>query len=485
MRKADALKIIDEKAQIFTDVSHRIWEYAELSLLEYRSMELYCQVLAENGFQVEKGLCGVPTAFSGSWGSGRPVIGIMGEFDALSGLSQKCGVPRHEELVSGGSGHGCGHNMLGAGSLAAAFAVKAYLEESGKPGTVIFFGCPGEEGGAGKAFMARDRAWESLDAALTWHPSDFNRVTTGSNIACIQVEYKFTGIAAHAAGNPDQGRSALDAVQLMNIGVEFLREHMADSARIHYAITDAGGNSPNVVQPAAQVLYMVRAPKVQEAMRLQARVDKIAEAAAMMTETTLTRRFIDGTANTVSNARLERLLYENFREIGTASYTPEEKAFAQALVDSYEMKPDGTPVDELEENLTPEEFEEALAASDGGKAPILDFLVPYYHSKKVEMGSTDVGDVSWLTPTAQIGTSCFAAGAPGHSWQNVAIGATSVGDKGLLLAGKVLAAAAIDLFEDPGILEEARAEFVKKTAEGYVCPIPPEAVPTPVGGKMQ
>lgn len=484
MQKKDALAIIDERQDLFTQVSDQIWEYAELSLLEYRSMELYCKVLAENGFTVEKNLCNVPTAFSGTFGSGKPVIGILGEFDALSGLSQKCGVARREELVAGGCGHGCGHNMLGAGSLAAAFAVKEYLEKTGKSGTVIFFGCPGEEGGAGKAFMARERAWENLDAALSWHPGQFNQVTTGSCIACIQVEYKFTGIAAHAAGNPEQGRSALDAVQLMNIGVEFLREHMPDTARIHYAITDAGGNSPNVVQPTAQVLYMVRAPKVREAMRLQARVDKIAEAAAMMTETKLTRRFIDGTANTVSNERLERLLYENFLSLGVPSFTEEERAFAQQLVDSYEMKPEGTFVDELEDTLSSEEFAQVLEKSHGGKDPLLDFLVPYHHSKKVEMGSTDVGDVSWLTPTAQIGTSCFAAGAPGHSWQNVSIGATSIGHKGLLCAGKVLAAAAIDLIDTPSILEEAHAEFTKKTADGYLCPIPDDAVPTPVGDKM-
>lgn len=234
--------------------------------------------------------------------------------------------------------------------------------------------------------MARERAWEKLDAALSWHPGQFNQVTTGSCISCIQVEYKFTGIAAHAAGNPEQGRSALDAVQLMNIGVEFLREHMPDSARIHYAITDAGGNSPNVVQPTAQVLYMVRAHKVREAMKLQARVDKIADAAAMMTETKLTRRFIDGTANTVSNERLEKLLYKNFLEIGVPSFSKEEKAFAQQLVDSYEMKTDGTFVDELEDLLTTEEFELVKEKSNGGKAPILDFLIPYHHSKKVEMG---------------------------------------------------------------------------------------------------
>lgn len=484
MQKKDALAVIDEKQDVFTGVSDQIWEYAELSLLEYKSMELYCKVLSENGFAVEKGLCNVPTAFSGTYGSGKPVIGILGEFDALSGLSQKCGTAQREELVPGGCGHGCGHNMLGAGSLAAAFAVKAYLEKTGKPGTVIFFGCPGEEGGAGKAFMARERAWEKLDAALSWHPGQFNQVTTGSCISCIQVEYQFTGIAAHAAGNPEQGRSALDAVQLMNIGVEFLREHMADSARIHYAITDAGGNSPNVVQPTAQVLYMVRAHKVREAMKLQARVDKIAEAAAMMTETKLTRRFIDGTANTVPNERLEKLLYENFLEVGAPAYTDDERAFAQKLVDSYEMQAEGTFIDELEDVLSAEEFEFVKEKSDGGKAPLFDFLVPYRFSKRVEKGSTDVGDVSWLTPTAQIGTSCFAAGAPGHSWQNVSIGATSIGHKGLLCAGKVLAAAAIDLIDDPSIIEEAHAEFAKKTAEGYVCPIPDDAVPTPVGDKM-
>lgn len=484
MSKQKACQFIDQNETLFTSVSDQIWQYAELSLLEYNSMELYCKVLAGNGFKVEKNLCGVPTAFSGTFGAGRPVIGILAEFDALSGLSQKAGIAHKEELVQGGCGHGCGHNMLGAGSLAAAFAVKDYLERTGKPGTVIFYGCPGEEGGAGKAFMARDWAWKDLDAALTWHPGDMNGVTSGSCIACIQKEYKFSGIASHAAGAPELGRSALDAVQLMNLGVEFLREHMSDDARIHYAITDAGGNSPNVVQPAAQVLYMVRAPKVKEALRLQKRVDVIAQAAAMMTETTVTERFIDGTANTVPNTVLEKLLYENFRQIGEPKHTKEEFDFAQALVDSFEAKPDAPAIAELESELTEEEYEAIKALCDDGKAPLYDFLIPYKPSKKIMKGSTDVGDVSWQTPTAQIRVVSFAAGSPGHSWQNVAAGASSIGHKGLLTAGKVLAATAIDLFENPGILTQARAEFEKKTAEGYDCPIPKDAVPTPVGDKM-
>ena len=215
---------------------------------------------------MESGICGIPTAFSASFGSGRPVIGILAEYDALSGLSQKGGALEREEAVPGGCGHGCGHNLLGAGALAAALGVKDYLERTKRPGTVVLYGCPGEEGGAAKAFMARENLWRDLDAALTWHPDDANEVVTGSSNSCIQTQYFFTGVAAHAAGDPERGRSALDAVELMNIGVQFLREHMSSRARIHYAITDAGGRSPNVVQPRASVLYMVRSNRVAEAV---------------------------------------------------------------------------------------------------------------------------------------------------------------------------------------------------------------------------
>ncbi|NLT40429.1 MAG: amidohydrolase [Clostridiales bacterium] len=471
---------IDNNAGVFTDVSRKIWEYAELSLKEHASAALYCNVLRDFGFDVEEGICGMPTAFLGRWGSGRPVIGILGEYDALSGCSQKAGTAVKEELVPGGPGHGCGHNMLGAGSLAAACAVKAYLEKKGGPGTVIYYGCPGEEGGAGKAFMARENVWRDLDAALTWHPEDKNGVFTGSSLACIQKEYIFKGLSSHAASTPHLGRSALDAVQLMNMGVEFMREHMSQDCRVHYAITDGGGVSPNVVQPVAKVLYMVRSTKVSRALALQERVDKIARAAAMMTETELSVRFIDGLAELVPNCALEELLYENLLLAGAPSYTEDEWAFARALVDSYEVRPDETAAQQLSGVLSAEDIAFINEKSDNCKNPLLDFVIPYKTSEKCIMGSTDVGDVSWQTPTSQITAACFPNNCPGHSWQNVSSGASSIGDKGLLYAGKVIAACAVDLFEDPGHLRKAREEFEKRTAAGYDCPIPPDAVPTPV-----
>ncbi len=479
--KKKYLSVIDEKANIITDVSDKIWEYAELSLMEYKSAELYCNVLKEEGFTVECPVAGIETCFKGIYGSGKPVIGILAEFDALSGLSQEAAVPYRKELVRGGSGHGCGHNMLGAGSLAAVLAVKAYLEELGH-GTIIFYGCPGEEGGAAKAFMARERIFEECDAAITWHPGSVNQVSSGTCNSCIQTEYKFTGVAAHAAGNPDKGRSALDAVELMNIGVQFLREHMSDSARIHYAITDAGGNSPNVVQPHAQVLYMVRAIEVKDAMELQARVDKIAEAAAMMTETVMTKRFIDGCSNTVPNKTLEKMLWENFNELGVPSYTEEEKAFAQAIVDGYEMPSKDLPGSACDESTEIAEW--VAEVSKNATIPLNDFLVPYLFSTKARAGSTDVGDVSWLIPTAQISVVTAPTNAPGHSWQNVSCAKSSIGHKGLLHAGKVLAATAIDLFENPAKLEEAKEEFKVRAAAGYYCPVPADAVPVAVGDQM-
>ena len=333
--KKAALASVEENAAMYEQLSDTIWENPELSLKETASAALYCEKLRELGFRVEQGLCGIETAFSGSYGKGRPVIGILGEFDALSGLSQKAGVAEPEALVPGGCGHGCGHNLLGVGSLAAAVAVKRYLELSGTEGTVIFYGCPGEEGGSGKAFMARENKWRDLDAAFCWHPGDVNEVRTGTNNSSIQVLYHFKGVAAHAAGEPHQGRSALDAVELMNVGVQFLREHMTDDCRIHYSILDAGGVSPNVVQAHASVLYMVRANKVADSVKLLKRVDKIAEGAALMTETGVRRQFIDGTAELLPNFTLEKLLYENFEQIGIPEYTDEERAFAAALHKNY------------------------------------------------------------------------------------------------------------------------------------------------------
>lgn len=402
------------------------------------------------------------------------MIGILAEYDALSGLSQEAGSLTRQERVPGGCGHGCGHNLLGAGAFAAALGIKAYLEASGQAGTVILYGCPGEEGGAAKAFMARDGVWKSLDAALTWHPEDVNEVETGSSNSCIQVQYKFSGVASHAAGAPERGRSALDAVELMNIGVQFLREHMSDKARIHYAITDAGGCSPNVVQPRAGVLYMVRSNHVSEAVELQERVDRIALGASLMTDTTYERKFIDGLADTISNHVLEQVLYDNFKELGVPSYTEEENAFADALAETY---PGSDSVPGVAAENDPELKEQVRRLQKENGHAMNAFLAPLYKGEAFKAGSTDVGDVSWLTPTAQIHVASWPNGCPGHSWQNVSCDRTEIGHKAAVHAGKVLAAAAIDLMTNPELLVKAREEFEKRTAEGYTCPIPADAVP--------
>ena len=341
--KLEALSVIDRRADFFRELADEIWDHPELSLKEFRAADLYCRKLRALGFEVTEKLCGIETAFCGRFGSGKPVIGILGEFDALSGLSQEAGSTEAKPLVPGGNGHGCGHNLLGVGSFAAACAVKEWLEKTGRPGTVIFFGCPGEEGGAGKAFMAREGLWKKLDAALCWHPSDVNQVKTGTNNSSIQVLYKFTGKAAHAAGDPYNGRSALDAVELMNVGVQFLREHVTDDCRIHYAITDAGGVSPNVVQAKASVLYMVRANKVADSVKLQARVDDIARGAALMTGTDFERVFIDGTAELLPNFCIEEALYRNLEEIGVPAYTEEDRRLASALIPKLKRRSGGFP----------------------------------------------------------------------------------------------------------------------------------------------
>ena len=472
--KQKALDAITELSPILKALSDDIWEHPECSLKEHYAARRYCETLEQLGFEVKRGLGGIETAFSGSFGSGKPVIGILGEFDALSGLSQAAGETTPQPLQPGGDGHGCGHNLLGVGALAAAYAVKRYLEQNGSEGTVIFFGCPGEEGGSAKAFLARERLWASLDAAVSWHPAAVNQVRTGTNNSSIQVLYKFHGVASHAAGSPELGRSALDAVELMNIGVQFLREHMTDDCRIHYAILNSGGISPNVVQSEAEVLYMTRANRVRDCVKLQKRVDQIAAGAAMMTETTFDRVFIDGTAELLPNHTLEQALYRNFEEIGVPSYTEEERSFARALRATY-------PVEETPPGIGAmfnDEIADAVREKTANMtAPLNDFLLPLYSGGGFVAGSTDVGDVSWLTPTAQIEVVTWPAGCPGHTWQVVACGKSSVAYQGMLCAGKVLAATAIDLLTDPKLLCAAREEFQKRSASGYVCPIEDEAVP--------
>lgn len=457
---------IDENAPEIIALSDAIWEYAELSMEEYKSAAYYCELLEKEGFTVERELCGIPTAFSGSFGSGSPRIGILGEFDALSGLSQVAGSTRKQSLVPGGNGHGCGHNLLGAGSFGAALAIKKAIEAGALQGTVIFYGCPGEEGCAGKAFMARDGMFRDLDAALTWHPGSTNEVTVGSYAACMQVEYSFHGVASHAAGSPDKGRSALDAAELMHVGVQFLREHMPPHSSVHYSITDGGGVSPNVVQAEAKTVFMVRSETVRKAKELLHRVNNIAQGAALMTDTQVTTRQIDGTASTVSNEALEQVMYENMQQVPIPAYTQEELAFAQVLHDTC---PAALPGTLSATNRDIRAFVEEK--TDGGKRAMNDFIIPYVPSTMSTPGSTDVGDVSWLTPTAQFTTATWVSGTPGHSWQNVSLGKTGIAYKGMLQAAKILAGAAADLMESPALLEKIRKEFNKNAAEGYDCPI--------------
>ena len=465
--------LVSAKADTTVALAREIWGYAELSYEETKSAAALIAALKQEGFTIEEGIADIPTAFTATFtsGSGKPVVGFLAEYDALSGLSQKAGCPVQEAVQEGGAGHGCGHNLLGAGAMAAAIGLKHYLTQTGKSGTVILYGCPGEEGVASKAYMAREGLWYGLDAALTWHPGDSSEVTTGSTNSCIQMIYTFHGLASQASTAPERGRSALDAVELMNVGVQFLREHMPRDARVHYSILDAGGVSPNVVQHQASVLYMIRSNFVKDCMALHQRVDKIAQGAALMTDTTIERRFVDGLSDTVCNHALEQVLYDNFSQLGVPPCTAEEHAFMEALSATYEGRdvPGGVGAE------NDPAFAEKVKAMQTGH--FNDFLMPLYQGPAFNAGSTDVGDVSYQCPTAQIHVAVWPNHVPCHSWQVVSCNKTPMAHKATVHAGKVLCAAAIDLLEQPALLEAAKAEFRQRTAGGYTCPIPPDAVP--------
>ncbi len=467
MDKTALYRCIDHYAQTLTDLSDHIWELAELSMEEYGSADAYIKLLNEFGFTVKTKLAGIPTAFSGSFGIGNPVIGILGEYDALSGLAQTACKTEKQCPDGAVNGHGCGHNLLGAASLGAAIAIKEQIQAGNLSGTVVFYGCPGEEGCAGKTFMARAGLFKDLDAAFSWHPGDVNEVTTGTCAASLQLEYTFNGISAHAAGDPEHGRSALDAAELMNIGVQFLREHMDKSCSIHYAFTNVGGISPNVVQSQAKLVYMIRGSTVRKAKALLARVNDVAKGAALMTGTEVNIRQIDGTSNTLSNTVLEKVLFSNLLSAPIPQYTQKEQEFAEKLKCTF-----GESVLPGQNTQTdPVLKKKILDWTDGGKKAINDFVIPYQPSCAYTPGSTDVGDVSWLTPTAQFTAVTWASGSPGHSWQNVSIGKHSIAHKGLLYAAKVLSGAVADLMSSSDILIDTRQEFNLETVDGYDCPI--------------
>ncbi|WP_179885117.1 M20 family metallopeptidase [Bacillus paramycoides] len=457
-------KIIEENRETFIYVSNSIWEYAETRFEEFQSSSVICKVLEVEGFKVERGVASMETAFIGSYGSGGPIIAILGEFDALPGLSQKRGIPTREPIEEGGNGHGCGHNLLGSGSLAAVFAVKRYMEENQIEGTIRYYGCPAEEGGSGKTIMVREGVFHDVDIAISWHPYPFNAVVSVTNLANYQVYFKFKGKAAHASNAPHLGRSALDAVELMNVGVNFLREHIIPEARVHYAITNSGGMAPNVVQAEAEVLYTIRAPERSQVEELYQRICKIARGAAMMTETEVDIIFDKGCSNLIPNQTLETIMYDNFRELGVPTFDEEEREFARQIRSTL------TAADK--KNMLPiregKELAEQLKDQD-----LSTILLPYMKRTFHMKSSTDVGDVSWVVPTVQCATNCFAMGTQPHTWQIVAQGGTSLGHKGMLHAGKVMAATAIEILLRPEIVNQAKMELQERlNGTSYVCPIP-------------
>lgn len=450
---------IDERQERFITISDKIWELAEVALAETKSCAVQIDDLEADGFTITRNVGGLPTAFIAEWGNGGPVIGFLGEYDALPELSQKS-QPTKEPLEAGEAGHGCGHNLLGTASLAAASAVKAWLEATGKSGTVRYYGCPAEETGAGKVFMARGGAFEGLDAALTWHPGQQNSVRRGSSLAVDHIKFHFFGQTSHAAAAPESGRSALDAVELMNIGVNYMREHMIEPARIHYVITNGGGQ-PNVVPSEAEVWYYIRAPRRDQVDVLTERVKKIANGAAMMTDTQLELRDYFGIHNVLPNQTMSDLLDEALNEIGPMEFTAEEEAFAQEVASAF-----------------PKEMREAAISRHNLPKDLVDkaLLPDIYESSdrgKTMSGSTDVAEASWNAPTAQLSTTCWVLGIPGHSWAVTATGAMSIGHKGMLQAAKAMGVCAANLIDNPDALAKAKAEFEEaKNGYEYRPPIP-------------
>ncbi|QSB08435.1 amidohydrolase [Lysinibacillus fusiformis] len=450
-------QIIEEKREKLIEVSNQIWQYAETGFEEFKSAELLCKALVDEGFKVDKGVAQIETAFMGTCGSGKPVIAFLGEFDALTGLSQSGGIALPNPQQVGGNGHGCGHNLLGTGSLAAAIALRDYMQEHNIKGTVRYYGCPGEEIGGGKTFMAREGVFDDVDIALTWHPGTTNNIMSVATLACYEVYFKFKGKSAHAAASPHLGRSALDAVELMNIGVNYLREHIIPEARVHYALTNTGGSSPNVVQAEAEVLYFVRAPRVSQTEDIYQRICDIARGAALMTGTEVDIDLASALSNVIPNTTLEQVMHENFVKLGVPSYTDEELQFARAIRETLSE----------EEKKVDVQRNRELAGKD--MADVIDPFKP----DEFMAGSTDVGDVSWLVPTAQCMTACEPLGTPLHTWQIVATGTTSLAHKGMLHAGKIMASTALDVLLQPALIEQAKAELIERRAgEVYTSPLP-------------
>lgn len=460
----DLWRHVDANKERLIALSDRVWGMPEVCYTETRSSAEHAAELEHQGFRVTKGIADIPTSVIGEAGEGGPVIAFMGEYDALPGLSQEAGVASHSPVEVGGHGHGCGHNLLGSAALLAAVAMKNWLAENKLPGRVRYYGCPAEEGGAAKAFMVRAGAFNDADVAISWHPSSWWEVAPPLALANTRADFVFTGRTAHAAAAPHLGRSALDAVELMNVGVNYMREHMPSDARVHYALLDTGGIAPNVVQAHARVRYSIRARDLRGMLELVQRVKKIAEGAALMTETKMEMRIVSAVSDLLGNTPLEQAMHGVMEELGPPHFDDADRAFAQ----------------EIRKTLQPQEIASiwrTIGMEDTGAA-LADFLVPMDAKRNPAIGSTDIGDVSWAVPTVQAHAPTVAIGTPFHTWQVVAQGKTPAAHKAMVHVAKAMAATGAAVLLDPALLAAAKADHKKRLgAEGYTSPLPPEVKP--------
>jgi aminobenzoyl-glutamate utilization protein B len=464
-------RLVDAKREDYIALSDRIWDMPEIAYNEYQSCAEHTKMLEQEGFRVTTNLAGIPTAVMGEAGDEGPVIAILGEYDALPGLSQEAGVAEPKPLPGDGMGHGCGHNLLGSASLLAATAVKDWLAENGIKGRVRYYGCPAEEGGAAKSFMVREGCFKDVDIAISWHPAAFTGVNDAMSLANTRIDFEFTGRASHAAATPHLGRSALDAVELMNVGVNYMREHMPSDARIHYAMLDGGGIAPNVVQAKAKVRYAIRARELPELWPLIERVKKIAQGAALMTETQVEFEVISAVSNLLANVPLEKTMHDAMMRLGPPPFTDEDRDLAR----------------QFQATLSAQDIESAfrrVGAPVKKDTPLCDAIVPLDARGAPMMGSTDVGDVSWVVPTVQARGATYAIGTPGHSWQLTAQGKSNLAHTGMIHVAKVMATTAVDALKNPAIIEKAKADYAERTdINPYVSPLPADIAP-PIRNKV-
>lgn len=456
------LNDLDEK---LTFIAKEIWSHPQVALQETFASKLIGQELEREGFSVKWGVGQMPTAFVASWGSGEPIIGFLGEYDALPGLSQTVSAAI-DPIKNGGPGHGCGHNLFGTACMGSAVALKKAMEAHHIHGTVRFYGCPAEETLVGKTFMARDGVFDDLDAAISWHPSSSNLVWNGSSVAMNSFKVNFHGVASHAGVSPHLGRSALDGVMLMDVGVNYLREHVMQEARIHSVVT-SGGQAPNVVPAYAQIWYFVRAPHRDQVEEIYKRMLDIAKGAALMSGTTHDIEFVTGCYDLLPNDTLSNLLYQKMAEVDDLKFTEQEREFGRQLQATF---PEGSVEREFE---WMQHSTKTRLSPDLLNDPLWESVLLHADNPPLMGGSTEVGDVSWITPTGQLTTTCWPLGTPGHSWQTVASSGSNIGTKGMMFAAKGMALAGLELMTDADLRRRARAEFeVAKNGQEYVSPLP-------------